>query len=220
MKAKSYPLLPQRVQRSRWVQNPLTILCINWWFQGMRGMGRKELSFRLLVELAVTLALAWVLETRSAAGLLFAWALAHTLNFTLNGQLWVCARYAPRLRVEPARIRRFLERLAARLDRIAWLDEAVVLGSLPARGLMPGAGSDIDLRLVFPPGLRGWLRLNLLLLGLRSWALLARVPLDLYGADDLEALSATAPGEPWLVLLDRRGRIARRFGGTRELVRW
>ena len=138
---------------------------------------------------------------------------AHSLGFTFNGQFWVCARYCPSYRGDAIRLRGFVERAAAELRLCGWLDEAVVIGSMGNGAL--GARSDIDLRLVFPKGPSGWLRVNLLLFRLRAQAFLRAVPLDAYAYDDVGSLRRFDPTEPWLVLLDRRGEIGRQFADRR-----
>jgi hypothetical protein len=68
------------------------ILAANWLMQGVRGMDRKELAFRLLLEAALTAALLVALAPLGGpASLAAALVLVHSLNFTLNGQVWVLA---------------------------------------------------------------------------------------------------------------------------------
>ncbi len=220
-KPKPFPLLPAALGRSPLVQNLAVILAVNWVMQGMRGMQRRELAFRLLLEGLATLLLLPVLRSAGVAaptafGL--ALAIAHTANFLFNGQFWVCLRYASFWGRDPAVPDAFLAATVARLRRRTWLHEAFCIGSAAAGGIT-GRRSDIDLRLVFPPGLAGWLRTNLLLLELRLRAFFAAVPLDLYGYDDLAPLARFREDEPVLLLLDRRGRLARALVG-RKVVRW
>ena len=81
-----------------------------------------------------------------------------------------------------------------------------------------GDRADLDLRLVFPPGNAAWLRVNLLLLRLRTWAFLARIPLDLYAYDRPERLRRFDQREPLLVLLDRDGQLAQLY--PRRVTPW
>ena len=99
-------------------------------------MDRKELSFRLAARAAAG-AGCWPAladgarpcRWRRGAGLLG----AHTLSFTLNGQVWVCARYCRWYRRDPAALERFLRAVAAELRGLPWLREAVCIGSLGRR---------------------------------------------------------------------------------------
>jgi hypothetical protein len=188
------------------------ILAINWCLQGMRGMDRGELVFRLALETVVWAALA------PLAGPLPALLLAHSLNFLVNGQLWVCVRYCPIWHRAPAALDRFLARVVAELRQLAWLEEAVCIGSRGGSIATRHDRADLDLRLIAPPGLGGWLKINLLLLALRARALVGLIPLDLYAYDSPASLERFRQDEPLLVILDRRGRLARRFA-QRPIVR-
>src|SRR4051794_6143218 len=97
------------------------------------------------------------------------------------------------------------------------LDEAVLIGSIAVRGRVNGDRTDLDLRLVFPPGPLAWWRTTLMLLRLRWRAFLKFVPLDLYAYDEPEALRRFDQREPLGIVLDRGGRIAAAFPG-RQLV--
>lgn len=208
-KTKLFPFVPADPRLARLQQSCAAILLANWCFQGMRGMDRKELAFRLVLEALLVLLLAAVLRPATVMALPLALLLAHSLQFLLNGQLWVCARYCRFYPGDAARLEAATDRLARELAAIGWLEEAVLIGS--RGGGRPGPRSDIDLRLIFPPGLRGWLLTNLLLLRLRSRALVAFLPLDLYAYDGPGSLLRFRQDEPLRILLDRRGRLAVRF---------
>lgn len=204
-KAKAFPIAPRNPWLAALLQSCPAILAINWCFQGMRGMDRGELAFRLALEalLALLLAPFW--------GWLTALLLAHSANFLFNGQLWVCVRYCRFWRRSPAALDRFLKEIAGSLRRSPWLVEVVCIGSQAFGGAARGPRSDIDLRLVRRPGPRGWLAANLWALRLRAHALVRLIPLDLYVYDDVASLDRFRRDEPLLVILDRDGRIAQRY---------
>ena len=186
------------------------ILAANWLMQGMRGMDGKELGFRLLLELlAAGILLVFVLP-ESALSLPMALVLAHSLSFTLNGQVWVCVRYCPSYRRSPRAVDRFARDAASHLRRLPWLQEAVLIGSRGGAATR-GLRSDIDLRLIFPRGPIAWLRTNLLLLRLRTLAFVRMIPLDLYAYDDPSSLRRFDQREPLRLILDRQGRLAAAF---------
>lgn len=221
-KAKLYRLRatsqsPLFASRSCWF-----ILGVNWLLQGMRGMDMKELSFRLALLGIATLGLTWLLSQATAlpplAALLTGLIIAHTLNFLVNGQLWVCLRYCPFYRQDQDRLARRLAHLLDALTKRPWLEEAVLIGSTARLSERPGPRSDIDLRLIFPPGFAGWLRTNLLLLALRARALVTRLPLDVYAYTHPAVLRRFDQTEPLGLVLDRRARLCRGFA-NRQLVR-
>jgi hypothetical protein len=208
-KTKLFPFAPRWPLLAGLGRSCAFILLANWACQGMRGMQAKELSFRVGLEALLWLALVTLLDLPLAAALL----LAHSFGFLCNGQPWVCVRYCPLYRGDVRRLDSFLTATAHRLRRLPWLQEAVCIGSRGGGTTAAGPRSDIDLRLVFPPGALGWLRTNLLLLALRTRALIGAVPLDLYAYDGPEALARFDQREPLLLLLDRTGRLRARFTG-------
>ncbi|WP_159716868.1 hypothetical protein [Geminicoccus flavidas] len=214
-KRKHFPIRPGTLWLDRVLQSCLAILAINWVFQGMRGMQAKELAFRIGLGVLLALASALPLGLTGLPALLAAVAgalVGHSVNFLLNGQFWVCARYCRAYRGEALRIERATWDLAQEIARLPWLTEAAFIGSR-ARGGRASDRSDIDLRLVFPPGVLGWWRTNWLLLRLRSRALVQGVPLDLYAYDRPEALHRFDQDEPLLVVKDTLGRLHRAFPG-------
>src|SRR4051812_6332182 len=132
-KVKTFPLRPRSPWLAGLMQSCAFILAVNWCLQGMRGMDRKELAFRLAAEAALAAALA-VLAARSAAvpagsAALAGLIAAHSASFTFNGQVWVCARYCRWFRRRPEALEAFLQRVAAELRALPWLEEAVCIGS-------------------------------------------------------------------------------------------
>jgi hypothetical protein len=219
-KPKAFPIRPRSPRLARAMQSCAFILAVNWCLQGMRGMDRKELGFRLGAELLLAALLAWagVGMLDPAPAVLLGLVVAHTASFTFNGQVWVCARYCRSWRGDAPALERWLRAVAVELQGLTWLREAVCIGSRGDQGIVRGDRSDLDLRLVFPPGAGTWLRTNLLLLRLRARALLDRIPLDLYAYDDPASLERFDQRERLLVLLDRDGRLAERF--PERVVPW
>jgi len=214
MKKKKFSWMPKSPALRALMQGPVGILAINWVFQGMRGMQRKELSFRLLLEAVLAIAVYVLLpaERHGLLNLLCALVVAHSFNWLLNTHLWVCVRYFPLYRRNPAALAAFLVATERQLQALPWLDEAVFIGSVGDSGGIRSERSDIDLRLIFAAGTISWLRVNLLLLRLRTKALITVIPLDLYAYDDVPALDRFRQDEGMRILVDRHGRIKARYG--------
>ena len=222
-KIKPFPLLDPSGRLFALSQTCHGILLINWVMQGMRGMERKELTFRLLLEVALTLFFGLCLETLGTGGalaFLLALLLAHSLNFFFNGQLWVCLRYCDFYRQDPEVIAAWRDRCFERLVDIPIVDEAVCIGSQACGRGTPGERSDIDLRLFFVAGMEDWLAINLLMLRLRTSALFDGIPLDLYACDSPSSLDRFDRRKPVGIIKDRGGRLVRKLGKRgRWLVR-
>lgn len=214
MKKKNFSWMPNSPTLRALMQSPIGILGINWVFQGMRGMQRKELAFRILLE--ATIALLTFISLPAGCGtlprLLLALFIAHSFNWLFNTHLWVCVRYFPIYHRNPEALTTFLEKTEAHLQSTPWIDEAVCIGSVGDSGVIRSTRSDIDLRLVFGTGLINWLRVNALLLRLRTAALLQVIPLDLYAYDNVQALDRFRQDEGLRIVLDRQSKLQSRYG--------
>ena len=213
-KIKPFPLINTTSPLFALSQSCVFILAANWVMQGMRGMDSKELSFRILLEGSVATALLlaipsyvnpWQAVVMSVMG-------AHTASFLFNGQVWVCARYCRMYNRSPSAIDSWLADRIAWLRSLGWLDVSLCIGSQGQGTGTRTSRSDIDLRLIFPPGGWNWLRLNGLLLLLRTEAFIRAIPLDLYAYDTIESLKRFDPEEPIMVITDRQDHLARTMG--------
>lgn len=208
-KAKPFPGIPAKSVLFPLSQTCLFILATNWVMQGMRGMDRGELLFRLTVTCTVCAALSAVNSPPSGAEFFGVLAIAHSFNFALNGHPWVCVRYCRFYRRSQGAIDVWLDRWIQRLRQIQWVEECVVLGSL-ARGAT-NSRSDIDLRFIISNGAFSWARVNLLLLAIRADAALRAIPLDSYAYDTPRSLLRFDQSEPLLIISDQRGRLREMF---------
>ena len=200
-KLKTYPASLMARPFTPWLQSCAGVLAINWLAQGWRGMDPGERRFRALLQLTATALITALLSSWLPLWTAAAIALpaAHTANFLLNGQFWLCLRYCPNYRNSQTRLNSYLHTLAETVRRYPFAAHAVIIGSA-ARGQIRHARSDIDLRLIAKPGLISWLQQNLALLSLRAHAFIHRMPLDLYGYDSTAALNRFDPAEPIWVL--------------------
>lgn len=208
-KKKSFGWCPSSPSLLALMQSPVGILVINWVFQGVRGMQQKELTFRIMMEVTLIAISFFVLPVDLDAVLRLGIALivAHTINWLFNTHLWVCVRYFPIYHRNPEALGAFLVKTEVKLRSLLWLDEAVCIGSVGDSGRIRSERSDIDLRLIFGQGVINWIRVNLLLLKLRTIALLKIIPLDLYAYDNVQALERFRQDEGLRVILDRQHRI-------------
>ena len=221
-KAKHIPLVGLIPFCSPLQRNCLFILAVNWVMQGMRGMQSKELSFRLILEAMVASVMFWLvlwIISSPISAACFALFVAHSLNFLFNGQFWVCARYCQSYHGNADHVEESLSKISNDLGAEAWLNEAAIIGSRAKTNHRLHDRSDIDLRLIFPKGFAAWIKTNLLLLTMRSWALIHAIPLDLYAYDEPKALERFDQSEPLGLLLDRQNRLARHFVHSRTLTR-
>lgn len=209
-KVKPFPWIREGSPLFGLSQSCAFIMAANWVMQGMRGMDRGELLFRWLLFFITA-----SLMIRAGLSPITSFVAAHTLNFALNGHPWVCLRYCAFYRRSPAAIECWLDRWCARLERMKWLEEVVIIGSRAKR--LCAARSDIDLRVISGATVQHWVFTNLLMLAMRTDALFHRIPLDLYAYDRPQSLRRFDQGEPMAIVLDRNNRLRMLFQ-DRQLV--
>lgn len=166
-------------------------LASHWLIQSMTYMDRTERTFKLCIDVVLTLTLApllrafgWSQPVRTGLALL----LAHTVNFLLNGHLRGALKWHGIGGVPRATLEIELVAIAQRLTSNPAIKEAFVYGSL-SRGALHD-GSDLDIRVVRRPGWRAGVRACVAAMLERSRSLASGVPLDLYVWDS-EARLAT-----------------------------
>jgi predicted nucleotidyltransferase len=161
----------------------------------MLHMDRSERWFKAGLDLVLTTLLAPLLKylTGSWTALIIAWALAHTINFFFNGQLWGALKHFGLVRVTPGAFARYRRSLVQRVESEPSILFAAAYGSL-CRGQLR-ASSDLDIRLVRAPGVANGLRASLFVMKERTRALFQRFPLDLYVFDTMSSLSRLNPLE-------------------------
>ena len=213
-KVKNFGWVPQSKALNVIMQSGLCILTINWVFQGVRGMQKKELLFRLVLEFFVTAMFFLILTSR---GLNLYWSgvlsilASHTCSWLFNTHIWVCMRYMKIYRRNPDALCEFLTKVTSQIQEKKWISEAVCIGSIGDKGDVSSWRSDIDLRLFFKPGIINFVRLNLYLTYLRVWALFTVIPLDLYAYDNIDILNKFKPGEGIKIVKDDDGLIFQGF---------
>lgn len=209
-KEKKFPFEPSLPILKIIIKSGFGILLINWVFQGMRGMQKKELLFRIVFELICTSVILLIFiaqDVHLARSFLYALVITHTCNWLLNTHLWVCVRYMKFYRRDPDALSQFLEKVSLELQSKPWIIEAVCIGSVGDKKEISTWRSDIDLRIFFTRGVMNYIRLNLYLIYLRTWALITVIPLDLYAYDDIDILSRFKADEGILLIKDRNDRI-------------
>jgi len=203
MKKKKFDWLRNHPRLERIAQTDAGLLTINWVSQGVRGMEAKEIIFRfslfLFLLFVVYVLLTAFLSANLCTGIASAF-IAHTINWTLNGQFWVCARYCGFYHADVDALNYKAARVIEWVRSTSLIENAVVIGSYTNRNFQLGATSDLDLRIFYSRGIKGYARTTMALLILRAWAFLKRFPLDLYAYSRVETLNKFDGSEGWTVV--------------------
>ena len=184
----------------------------NWAHQAVTYMDAGELSFRFLVQVIETIII-WVLlvilfsEIAWISTLFMAFLLVHTWNWMTNGLFWAVIIFTfPGLKNPgPQKTVAYLNDMRDRLSRSKCMSGIAIYGSVTRQAWHDR--SDIDIRFLRHKG--AW---NLICAGFHTMeerfrAFLARQPMDLFLADDVDFLMKMRSEEIPILTLCRDDRL-------------
>lgn len=145
-----------------------------WILQGVRITNWREVMIRyaidiVLIGIIISIGVHWLL----------AFMIAHSINFTLNGQLFAMYTHMGATGVTAEKFLRNTIKLSKMIEKKKFIRASIAYGSL-SRGCYKRT-SDIDIRLI--PAEGGWWRTALYAVWLRVWAFCVHYPLDMYCYD-------------------------------------
>lgn len=168
-----------------------------WVLQGMRIMNWRETVLKLLLDVVIMALLIGV-----GCYWLLAFVIAHTLNFTFNGQLFAMFTHMGATNVPPQRFLMQTEHIARKAQKSPCIAAAIAYGSL-SRGCYKRT-SDIDLRIIPAMGEWNWWCCVLWAFGQRCIAFIERYPLDMYVYSADEVIKRMRTDELPVMLCERR----------------
>lgn len=145
-----------------------------WILQGVRISNWREIFIRYMID-AILMTLMILLGVHWA----LAFFIAHSINFTLNGQLFAMYTHMGATGVKADKFLNDTIKLNKKIEKHRFIRASIAYGSL-SRGCYKKT-SDIDIRLI--PAEGGWWRTALYAVWLRTWAFFVHYPLDMYCYD-------------------------------------
>lgn len=203
-------------ERPRWINFPR-----NWLHQAVSYMDAGELLFRLVIELTEIMAV-WALLAIIAPGLncylvgSLAFVIIHTWNWVTNGLFWSVFIFTfPGLKNPGAqKTVVYLNAMRDRLSCSKCISGIAIYGSVTRQAWHDR--SDIDIRFLRHKGVWNLIRAGLQTMAERFRAFLARQPMDLYLADDVDFLMKMRSDEVPLLTLCRDDRLQSLYIGCHE----
>ena len=212
---------PYNVTNIEWLR-PLfrykvVIVLGNWMNQGFLYSDRTEKAFRVVLDLIF--ALPWYLLLMNFLGsgrsAIIALALAHTLNWIFNGQIFAMYRFVS---TDPSAFKGntfesnlvYLRGLKGRIETQGCILCADLYGSMVRERF--NNRSDVDVRIVRKDGFINGVMACCFGFNERRRAFLRKIPLDLYISDSLNHLSKRKENEVPVVLHDPAGLLKERYG--------
>lgn len=145
-----------------------------WILQGVRITNWREVVIRyaidiILMAIMISFGVHWAL----------AFFIAHSINFTLNGQLFAMYTHMGATGVKAEKFLNDTIRMSEMIEKHKFIRASIAYGSL-SRGCYKKT-SDIDIRLI--PAEGGWWATAFYAVWLRIWAFFVHYPLDMYCYD-------------------------------------
>lgn len=145
-----------------------------WIFQGVHITNWREVVIRYAIDVIITTVMASL-----GVHWLLALIIAHSINFTLNGQLFAMYTHMGATGVTAEKFLRCTTQIREKIAKHKFIDASIAYGSL-SRGCYKRT-SDIDIRLI--PAKGGWWQTAFYAVWLRTWAFFVGYPLDMYCYD-------------------------------------
>lgn len=187
---------------SNFFNNLISILFINWVFQGIRIKSIHEILFFLFLEISFFL----LFNKFFVLPILTSFIFAHTFNWLFNGHLWVILRYSHFYNSS-------IDSLQIKYDYIvksilsSWMiDEAIIIGSFTFDEKKINTNSDIDVRLFFNK-YKNFIKINFSLFIFRFISLFKIIPLDISAINDLSKIKIFSKKEKIIIIKDKNNRI-------------
>jgi predicted nucleotidyltransferase len=187
----------------------VTAMAMHWAFQNMLNMDLTELSFKIIIDILLTLIFSLLLSNwlPLVAAIILGVLLAHTLNFLFNGQIFVVLKHFGDVTHELSEFEQYIEAIKNRLNKEPSIRWAAIYGSM-TRGEMKTT-SDMDIRLIRYPGFVNGIRACWFILLERTRAHLNRFPIDFLMLDSPRLLKRLRSDELPLVIYDASGELSK-----------
>lgn len=174
------------------------ILLVNWFFQGIRGMQLKELSFRIITEIL----LISIFFSLTSLNLLLCIIIIHTFFWVFLCQFWLINRYSLNYTNDLNKMNYTYKKVVNKILKFKDIKEAIVIGSTSSEKKIIKINSDLDLRIFFDNNFKNYLSTNFFLYYLRIYSFIKKFPLDIYCYDDLRVFNTFSKKDKILIIKD------------------
>ncbi|NOX08335.1 MAG: hypothetical protein GXP22_02390 [Gammaproteobacteria bacterium] len=189
----------------------IAVIASNWVFQCMRYMNIYELSLKLLIDLVfVVIIMSFFMEgIPFGLALLISLVIAHTINWIINGHIFVLMRYVAPVPKTEQHFEDFIVKMKSAAMTWDSIDGVAIYGSY-CRGSLHKF-SDLDVRVLTHPGVMNAIYGALFCFYQRLIAFFDIFPLDIYCCDKMEFLDQLRDDENPFILIDHSGRLTARY---------
>ena len=183
----------------------IPILLINWFLQGIRGMGFSEFLFRILFETILIIFFYFVIEFN----LFFSLIISHTVLWIFFYQFWCIIRYFPFYNNDIKKMNKICKKLIRKIQRSEYLDEAAIIGSISRQKhiRIEKMRSDLDIKIFISNRFLSFFTTNFFMYYLRFYSFFVKFPLDINVYDNFNVFKKIAKKDKILIILDKKNKI-------------
>jgi len=183
----------------------IPVLLINWFLQGIRGMGFSEFLFRILFETILIIFFYFVIEFN----LFFSLIISHTVLWIFFYQFWCIIRYFPFYNNDIKKMNKICKKLIRKIQRSEYLDEAAIIGSISRQKhiRIEKMRSDLDIKIFISNRFLSFFTTNFFMYYLRFYSFFVKFPLDINVYDNFNVFKKIAKKDKILIILDKKNKI-------------
>jgi predicted nucleotidyltransferase len=186
------------------LQNKISIIVMNWIFQGVFGLSKIDLIGKLILECCLFLILFLSLGNLTSNRLILSFLFAHTVNWIFNTHFWVLGRFIGITRTPTHRFYQYLKNMQNRIRETSGISGVIIIGGA-SRGEKIRETSDVDIFFIVRESLLSKIKALLFTIKERAIAFLRMFPLDLYLYENVFDMNKHRKDENPFVLFDREG---------------
>lgn len=187
-------------------QNKISLIFINWLFQGIKGMGKADLIGKIFFDVLIFIVILFFLNGVGLHRISLALILAHTFNWLINTHFWDVGRFLGITRTSPDRFFPYLQKIKDKIERDGSIPSAIVIGGI-SRNQGFKTTSDIDMIFIRGRGFKNALKAVLVTIRERARAFFSKFPLHLELYDNMEFMNRHRTDEVPIVLKDINGNV-------------
>jgi len=182
-------------------QNKISLIVINWLFQGMRDMDTADLTGKIIFDILIFILILFFTDSSGVYRVSIALILAHTLNWLINAHFWVFGRFLGITSTSTDRFYPYIKNVVNRINKDNSIPAVIVIGSISRKQKFK-LTSDVDIMFIRGKGFKNAVKAVLVTMRERAIAFLGRFPLHLELYDSMESMKKHRIDEVPIVLKD------------------
>ncbi|MGI6078833.1 MAG: hypothetical protein ACOYCB_11885 [Fastidiosipilaceae bacterium] len=175
-------------------------------------MDKTEKAFKIFTDVCLIFSIYYLVNYSCpwTISILVAVFLGHTINWIINGQIFVVFKNLKLIKNDHDTFREYIDEIQSRIKGEPSIQSAAAFGSLSRESLKET--SDLDVRIIRKPGVLNGIRACVFVLLERSRGLYSGFPIDIFVLDSLDSLENLNDDEIPVILCDSDNTLMNFYG--------